>query len=277
MTSSFVDGLRATLPRHAAVLDALSAAVAADDRWRWLELGCSVAGGRGDEWSDLDLGIGAVTDDDGELPAGAAEALVRSLGPVTDLLVQPLPGRPRHRRIAAELASGVQVDLVMFPAADRPGLPPGSVALVDKDGRLATPWRPDAIGTPPAEQLREWAFLGWWALSDVAKYLARGATFEAADRIAEARRLALQLHAAAQGVDYPLFGLTALLDAPEPVVPMWLEESYSVAEPEPLRAAAHATARLLHDATIAVELGLGLDLDIALRGAVVRRLAAPNP
>jgi hypothetical protein len=270
----FVEELRSTLPGHAAVLDGLVAAVEGDERWRWLELGCSVAGGRGDSRSDLDVAIGAVPAGDGSLPVDAAVAMVRSLGPLTDLLVHELPGRPHHRRIAAELADGVQLDLVVFPATDRPGLPPGSVALVDEDGTLATPWRPDVIGTPAPEVLREWAFLGWWALSDTAKYLARGAVFEAADRIAEARSLALRLHAAAQRIDYPLFGLTAILDEPEPAIPMWLEETYSVAEPAPLRAAAHACGRLLRDAQTAVSMQLGVDLDVPLREAVLRRLGA---
>jgi hypothetical protein len=272
VTTAFLDGLRTSLPRHAAVLDGLVAAVEGDERWRWLELGCSVAVGRGDEWSDLDLGLGVVPDAGGALPATDAEAMVRTLGPVTDLLVHTMPGRPHHRRIAAELAGGVQVDLVLFPAGDRPGLPPGSVALVDKDGTLATPWRPDAVGTPPAEVLREWAFLAWWALGDVAKYLARGSAFEAAERLAEARRLALQLHAAAQGVDYPLFGLTAILDAPEPIVPMWLEESYAPADPAALAAAAGAAARLLRDGTTALQIAHGVDVEVPLAAAVRRRL-----
>lgn len=271
----FLDELRGVLPRHAEVLERLVAGVEAGEQWRWLELACSIAAGRGDEWSDLDVGLGAAAGEDGERPIADAEALARSLGPIRDLLVHPLPGRPLHRRLAAELESGVQLDLVVFPAAERPGLPPGSVALVDKDGTLATAWRPDAIGPPAPEQLREWAFLGWWALSDAAKYLTRGSQFEAADRIAEARRLALQLHAAAQGIDYPAFGLTSILDAPEPAVPMWLEETYSVAEPGPLRAAAVATARLLRDATTALGLHLGLELDVPLRAAVLQRLEPP--
>lgn len=270
--------LRRQLPRHADVLERLVAGVEGDERWRWLELGCSVADGRGDEWSDLDVGVGAACAGDDDLPSAAAEALVRSLGEITDLLVCRIEGRAKpHRRIAAELASGVQIDLVVLPAGDRPGLPPGSVALVDKDGTLATPWSPDAIGTPAPAELREWAFLAWWALSDTAKYLARGSLFEAADRVAEARRLALQLHAAAQQIDYPLFGLTAILDEAEPDVPMWLEETYAPADPTELRAAAVATSRLLRDATTAVEMQLGVELDLPLAEAVRRRLEAGRP
>jgi hypothetical protein len=272
--SEFVEHLRASLPRHAEALAALRAGVEADDRWRWLELGCSVAAGRGDERSDLDLALGARCPGEDDLPVAEAEALVRRVGSPVDLLVHRMDRPAPHRRIAAELTGGLQLDLVVMPAGNRPGLPPGSVALVDKDGTLARPWRPDAMGPPSHDQLREWVFLGWWALSDVAKYLARGSPFEAADRIAEARRLALQLHAAAQGIDYPWFGLTALLDEPQPALPMWLEETYGAAEPQPLAAAARATARLLRDGVTAVELTSGVRLDVPLAGAVLARLDA---
>lgn len=290
--AAFIEGLRATLPRHANVLAALVAGVEADERWRWFELGCSVGRGAGDERSDLDVGIGAaaldgdgdrdgndVGEDGDDVPVDAAVALVRSVGPVVDLLVHRLDRPGPHRRIAAEYASGVQLDLVVLPAADRPGLPPGSIALVDKDGALTTPWDPDvrAAATTGPATLREWAFLAWWALGDAAKYLARGSAFEVADRIAEARRLALQLHAAAQGVDYPLFGLTSILDAPEPVVPMWLEETYGPVEPAPLAEAADATVRLLRDAVTAVELRFGVELDVPLAASVMARLAAARP
>src|SRR4051812_12495828 len=39
------------------LLGGLLSAVEADQRFEWLELGCSVANGRGDELSDLDLGL----------------------------------------------------------------------------------------------------------------------------------------------------------------------------------------------------------------------------
>lgn len=270
--ADLLDRLRGSLPRHAEILDRLVRAVEDDARWRWLELGCSVARGLGDEWSDLDLGVGAAGGDD--LPVAGAEALVRSLGPVVDLLVHAVPARPYSRRIAAELESGVQLDLVVLPAGDRPGLPPGSVGLVDKDGTLVPEWRPDAAGPPPPGELREWAFLGWWALSDVAKHLARGSPFEAAERLSEARRFALQLHAAAQQLDYPAFGLTSILDQPRPALPMWLEETYAVAEPGPLRHAAAAAVRLLRDAATAVEIRLGVELEVPLQAAVRARLDA---
>jgi hypothetical protein len=49
--------LRSRLPRHAAVVTALAAAVDADELWRSLLIGCSLGSERGDEWSDIDAGL----------------------------------------------------------------------------------------------------------------------------------------------------------------------------------------------------------------------------
>ncbi|MEL6985171.1 MAG: hypothetical protein AAFO29_22250, partial [Actinomycetota bacterium] len=46
------------LPRHAEVIDALRREVETSDAWRWLELSCSLATGRGDGLSDIDVGVG---------------------------------------------------------------------------------------------------------------------------------------------------------------------------------------------------------------------------
>lgn len=274
MNDRFLAELASTLPRHAAVLRDLAFAVEADDRWRWFIIGCSVSAGRGDERSDLDVGIGVDCTDDDDLPVDAAVALTKAAGPVLDLLVHRLDRPTPHRRIAAQYRSGVQLDLVVSRAADSKGLPPTYVALVDKDGTASVPWRPDVIDAPGADGLREWAFLGWWALGDAAKYLERGSAFEAADRVAEARRLALNLHAAAQGVDYPLFGLTSLLDAAEPVLPMWLEETYGPATVAGQRSAARAAARLLRDGETAVAMRFGTHAQhpVPLAAAVLARL-----
>src|ERR671914_413217 len=52
---AWLDALRARLPGHAALLDALIAICRSDVRIRLLELQCSIARGAGDELSDLDV------------------------------------------------------------------------------------------------------------------------------------------------------------------------------------------------------------------------------
>ena len=49
-----------------------------------------------------------------------------------------------------------------------------SVAVVDKDGQLATSWTPDVEGPPSPGEAREWALLGWWAVRVARRRLARG-------------------------------------------------------------------------------------------------------
>jgi len=56
----------------------------------------------------------------------------------------------------------------------------------------------------------------------------------------------LQLWAVGEGVDYPSFGLTSLLDAPDAGLPEGIEATYPVAEREPVLAVALALAALLH-------------------------------
>jgi len=50
--------LRSRLPRHAALLDSMFDVVTRDDRWRFLEVGCSLGAGGGGELSDIDAGVG---------------------------------------------------------------------------------------------------------------------------------------------------------------------------------------------------------------------------
>ena len=55
---TWLNQLPPALHKQQALLRRLLAAVEADARWQWLQLACSVAEGRGDSWSDLDMGLG---------------------------------------------------------------------------------------------------------------------------------------------------------------------------------------------------------------------------
>jgi len=253
----------AELPRHAAVVEALRRAVEASEQWRWLELSCSLAAGRGDDLSDVDAGVGyaeSITSED--LEREGAE-LVAAAGPIADLLVCVLPGWTLDtRRLAVEYRSGVQLDLVLLPASRRHGLPDGAVALVDRDGRLAKPWRPPVADPPTSREAREWVMLGWWALSDAAKYLRRGSLYEAIERVGEARQHALRLFAVAERIPYPSFGLVSLLDFEPYELPDSLEQTYAIPRDQPdVLDAATATADLLSRTTRAAAVTLNVDLD----------------
>jgi hypothetical protein len=124
----WVDALPASLDRQARLLRALVAAAAGDPRWEALELGCSLAAGRADELSDLDVGLWHVP---GDRPADAdVDQLVESLGDVVEVSAQPWDGTPRWW---VQYADGTQLDLVVGAADDRGGRAPGGVMLLDHD------------------------------------------------------------------------------------------------------------------------------------------------
>ncbi|MGQ0615750.1 MAG: hypothetical protein ACT4PW_01970 [Acidimicrobiia bacterium] len=266
----------ADLPLQAAVVERLESLVQRSPRWRWLEVSCSLAAGRGDELSDVDAGIGY----GGELHVSdldaAGLAVVAEVGHATDVLLQVMPGWPIDiRRLAVEFEEGVQLDLVIMPSERRVGLPTGAVAVVDKDGRLESPWTPPVEDVPTPDVAREWLMLGWWALSDVAKYLRRESVFEAVERLVEARQQALRLYAVGERTPFPSFGLVSLLDFPPYRLPERLGATYSLPRQrgEVLRAAL-ATADLLEDAGRDAAQTLGSVLSTPWADAARLRLAA---
>lgn len=140
-----------------------------------------------------------------------------------------------------------QLDMVVLAATDRPGRAPGSVALRDRHGWLATEFEP-AVQNARPEQPRQWLLDGWEALANAAKYLRRGSLLEAAEQLHRARLRVFRLWACAEGVDYPSFGLTSLLDTESPSLPPGIEATYPTISAASLAAAANALAFLLRSA-----------------------------
>jgi hypothetical protein len=243
--SAWLDGLRARLPRHAALLDALVALCEADERIEVLEIQCSIARGAGDEWSDLDVGIGAV-DAAWEAVAASVPDRLRAVAETVDVLEHRIDewGARPHRRIFCQFADGRQVDLVVQPVSNLAGRVPSAVVLYDPAGHLAQERRPPAL-TATADDVRTWEVLGWELLANVAKYLARGSPWEAHERLEGARAMALRVYAAAENVAYPAFGLTSLLDADPPRLPDDLDATVAGLDAAALRGAAVATGTLL--------------------------------
>jgi hypothetical protein len=246
---TFLDSMPAGVSRQRDLLRRLLAVLEPDPRWRWLELGCSLARGAGDEFSDVDCGAGT---SDWPDALDGIEDLVIQLGSTVDVMLQPM-GR-QHRHVFVQYSDGLQLSLVVAPADSRPGLPPGSVALMDKDGQLSRPCTPDAFAAGAAE-LREWTFLGWIALSDLVKYLQRGSLWEAHARLTEARDLIFRLWAAARGLDYPRFGLTSVLDAPVPDLPPGIADTLAGLEAEGLLRAGRRSAVLLREVGVPLDMG----------------------
>ena len=245
----WLEALRARLPRHAELIDALLEVCRADERIRVLELQASIARGAGDELSDLDLGM-AVRDDEWERVGDELPDRLRRIAPTVDLLSHVIAewGTRPHRRLFVQYADGRQIDLVVQPAASVTGRVSGAIVLHDPDGRLAEE-RAVNVAVATAADVRAWEVLGWESLSNVAQYLERGSAWEALARLDQARDLALRLWAAGEGVPYPLFGLTSLLDVDPPRLPAGLEATAARADLLELATASRACAELLRDAS----------------------------
>ncbi len=253
--------IRSRLPRHTVLLESMAAVVAADDRWRFLELGCSLGAGGGDELSDVDAGVGYEGIPATELYT-VARRFAEQIDTPIDLTVHRMDGWPPDWcRVAAEYPGAMQLDLVFMPAASRRGLPDRSIALVDKDDRLVVEVTPPGRLPPSIDTAREWVVLGWWAVATADKYVRRGSLFEAVQSIDEARAQALRLWATGRRVPYAVFGLTSLLDFPPFELPDGLAATYALPDDAQLVAAANrATAELLNLA--AVLAGDVLDADV---------------
>ena len=266
--------LRSRLPRHAALLDSMSDVVNSDGRWRFLEVGCSLGAGGGDELSDIDAGLGYDGIDVHDLH-DAARQFALQIGAPVDFVVHRMDGRPDDVcRVAAEYDDGLQLDLVVMPAARRSGLPDRSFAVVDKDDRLRVAITPLARLPPSIEVAREWVVLGWWAIATADKYVRRNSLFEAVHAIDEARTHALRLWAAGHDVPYPAFGLTSLLDFPPYELPPELVATYAVPDVmDAVAAANQATAELLAAASASAAASLGTDIGSPLASSIRRRLA----
>ena len=192
------------------LLDQLVAWASATEWVDWLEVGGSLGRGAGDELSDIDAGIG-VAEDGRPISDRVAEALsvARNFAPVADSIVEDLDGRAH---LIVVFADGRQLSLVVNPESVRTGLPPESLARVDRSGRL-TSALPASRWEPSVETSREWAFEAWIGVGDAARHAIRGHHWRALRSLTEARDLAWQLWAAREGVAFPGFGLVSVENA----------------------------------------------------------------
>jgi hypothetical protein len=114
--STWLDQLARRLPRHSEILRRVRDGARLDARVVQVSVGCSIARGTGDEFSDLDCELSPEKD---AWPSGLSlvEPLLRSCGEVVELLHHQWPGAGsvEHRRSAVIYASGVQLAPVSDP------------------------------------------------------------------------------------------------------------------------------------------------------------------
>ena len=272
MAANPLDRLQARLPRHGALLAAMRSVVVADDRWRFLELGCSLGAGAGDDLSDIDVGIGYLDVAGSDVDGAVSEFAVR-IGEPVDLIVHRMDGWPPDvRRLAATYGDGLQLDLVFM----RAGRPDRTIVLVDKDHQLDREVTAARRPPPSVDEAREWAVLGWWAVATADKYVRRRSLFEAVHAIDEARAHALRLWAAGHSIPYAAFGLTSLLDFAPFELPTTLLSTYAVPDdPSKVAAANVAVADLLDGACVAAGIAIDADISCPLAAPTRQRLTSP--
>jgi hypothetical protein len=264
-----------------------------------LIVGCSLGRGAADALSDIDsaLGVDAPRGEAGAARIGTAEALVLAALPEIGALVDVLrhrtgPDSQHARRIFAQFADGVQLDLVVVAEAEiqtrlRAGGAPDFVPLYQaaalpgsrepddqmQPGGSASSSEPPAAYAVTGEQVREWAFHGWCALIDADKYLRRGSLWEAHSRLHEARDRIWALWAAAQGALYPWHGLSQVLDHDPGNLPPGIESTVAGLDAPALRRAARASAEVLTTTSEAAARRHPADLPTAMAAYVTRALS----
>jgi len=197
--------------------------------------------------------------------------LLTSLGDVIDSLRHRIPGMRdlAHQRILVQYVKGVQLDLVAVSVPLPKGTQPENVVLYDPDG-LRVERRDASVLQLDAATVSEWAFLGWTAMGDLAKYLRRGSLWEALERLHEARSEVWRLWAVSQGLRYPVYGLTTVLDHPEVGLPPGIGKTVAGLDRADLLRAALVCADLLEGVAASTALAVGGGIPIAL-GRFVRQ------
>ena len=268
---AWLAGLPGELAAQRRVLSALLGWCVAAPLVTSLSVGCSLGRGAADALSDIDAALGLGCEPG---PGGAGQVLaiegelVRALpgfGAVIDVLRHRVGPPDRFiRRVFAQFGDGTQLDLAIMaePEVRRGAAAPDFVSLylaAQPPGLRRPPNRPASPGPGPAlagdghpradavtaDQIREWAFLGWCALADTAKYLRRGSLWEAHEKLHAARHQIWALWAAAEGALYPWHGLSQVLDHGPGRLPPGIGATVAVLDAADLRRAARASAGVL--------------------------------
>ncbi len=237
-TREWLAALPAQLQAQRRIMERLLDLCLAQSAARVFLVGCSIGRAAADALSDVDCFVGCRPGSVDEMIA-AVRAALPEMDEFVDALVHPYAGLTR---IVGQFSGCVQLDLVVGPA--HRGRAPDEVVLFDPDGLMTTD-RVVSADIVTAENVHEWAFLGWLALADVVKYLRRGSRWEALARLDEARDRIWALWAAARKARYPVFGLSQVLDRDPEDLPDGIEATVAGLDAAGLNAAAVASGMVL--------------------------------
>ncbi|HET7467615.1 MAG TPA: aminoglycoside 6-adenylyltransferase [Candidatus Dormibacteraeota bacterium] len=239
---AWLDGLPSDLSSHARIMRRMVWTAEHDPRIRAVQVQGSLARGEADALSDLDMAV-AVAEDAWPAIALEVPSILRQLGGVLDESQELTagPDRPRQMHVWALFQDGVQLDLLVVPAAGPLDAGPDGRTLYDPDGLVRR--TDDQRRMAPPDVVAGWSFIAWHSLAEAIKYLSRGKLAAAAEWLSPARQATLSSWAVAHGVEYA--GFANEVAAKVGVSCPWpdaLEKAYPVLEATSLLSAIQAVA-----------------------------------
>lgn len=240
---AWLDRQPTLLRRQTLLIRRLLSQARTDSRLRIFVVGCSIGRGVADEHSDVDAYL-AVRSDDWALYADDAGTLLCALGDLTDSWhTKYAPeGKDPYQSTWALYADGtlLELNLASAPAHVQPRY--DWVVLHDPDGRVGQVQEP-RFASP--KDVEDWSYEAWSTLLLCAKYLTRGSLWEALEMVHFVRTRIWRLWAAAERIQDPHLGLTAVFDSDNPAPPPRIEATHAVLDRASLAGAAVACAELL--------------------------------
>ena len=145
---------------------------------------------------------------------------IERAGPVLDLHQMLMPdGAPEDKQYQGtyvQYANGVEMDFVVSRLRDDWRRRSDWVILYDPDGAIP---RDITKSTQSADDVRRWGYAVFTRLGAVAKYVTRGALWEAHNVLELARADVWRIWAVAERVPDAQYGVTAVFDDPRRPVP----------------------------------------------------------
>jgi hypothetical protein len=244
-TISWLDSLPSELERQRIVITKMIDTARADDRIRVVIVGCSIGRGAADALSDIDALIG-VRPEHWEAACTDSRSWVESWDAPIDLwqivLPEGAPDDKKYQHTYSQYASGVELDLVVSRVRGDWRRRADWVVLYDQDGVVPTDVTPYSHSV---NEVRQWGYAALTRLNALAKYVARGAFWEAHLCLENARADIWRICALADGVPDAQFGVTAVFDDPRRPVPHEMARTVAGLESGALRDAAIACCDVL--------------------------------
>jgi hypothetical protein len=246
-------------------------AARADDRIRVVIVGCSLGRGVADALSDIDALIG-VRPEQWEAACADSRSWVELWSAPIDLWQAVLPdGAPddkKYQHTYAQYANGVELDLVVSRLRDDWKRRADWVVLHDPDGLVPSDVTPHSHS---ANDVRQWGYAALTRLNALAKYITRGALWEARLCLENARADVWRISALADGVQDAQYGVTAVFDDPRRPVPDEMARTVAGLDKGELRSAAIACCDVLTAAWPRAMSALGSPVAPPPLAAYVRR------